>query len=113
MACEKDWRTAMTNKLVASAFGALVLLAAVSLPTAAQAGDNWMPREQAITQLEDAKREVRQGLGLARGGQAVLELFVGPTGDWSLLVTQVNGLSCVTGAGEAWTLDKPLEGDPI
>ena len=103
----------MTKNLVAATFAALVVSAAVSLPTAAQAGDNWMPREQAITQLEEVKREVRQGLGLARSGQAVLELFVAPTGGCSVLVTQANGLSCVTAAGEEWTLDKPLVGNPI
>jgi len=102
----------MNMNLVGLVTSALVLSIQVTLPTVAQAGDKWMPREQAVAQLEGEKREARQGLGLARGGRAVLELFVGPAGNWSLLVTQANGLSCVTGAGEAWTPEEPLLGDP-
>jgi len=72
-----------------------------------------MPRDMAVEQLKSATGEVRTGLGLATGGQAVVELFVAPGGDWSLLVTRANGLSCVTGAGEAWTPQEVPAGDPI
>ncbi len=103
----------MTKNRIASRLGALIAATMLTLPAAAQAADRWMPRDRAVEQLESANGEARTGIGLVTGGRAVIELFVAPSGDWSLLVTRANGLSCVTGAGEAWTPQEVPVGDPI
>ena len=103
----------MTRNRIASSLGALIAAIVLTLPATAQAADGWMPRDRAVEQLESATGAARTGLGLAAGGQAVIELFVAPSGDWSLLVTQANGLSRVIGAGEAWIPQEVPVGDPI
>ncbi len=103
----------MTKNRIALGLGALIAATMLTLPAAAQAADGWMPRDLAVEQLESANGAARTGLGLAAGGRAVIELFVAPSGDWSLLVTRANGLSCVTGAGEAWTPQEVPVGDPV
>ena len=41
------------------------------------------------------------GGGLAASG-VLFELYVAPTGTWTLLATAPDGSSCLLGAGEAW-----------
>lgn len=36
------------------------------------------------------------------GQIAVMEVFVGKTGTWTVIVTDLNGLSCIIAAGENW-----------
>jgi hypothetical protein len=104
---------AMTRTMIASALGAALLAACAVIPPSA-ADEIWVPRDQAVAQLEDAKGVARRGLGLAEGGEAVLELFVAPSGEWCLLVTRADGLSRLAGSGEAWIAqDGPPAGDPI
>jgi len=52
------------------------------------------------------------GAGIGLGRQAVVELFLGGRGDWTLVVTRSNGLSCIVGAGKDWTEIPALVGDP-
>ena len=103
----------MKNNRLALGLGALIAATVLTLPAAAQAADGWMPRDRAVEQLENANGEARTGIGLAAGGRAVVELFVAPSGDWSLLVTRPNGLSRVIGAGEAWIPQEIPAGDPV
>ena len=103
----------MTKNRLASGLAALIAAAVLTLPAAAQAADGWMPRDRAVEQLENTNGEARTGIGLAAGGRAVVELFVAPSGDWSLLVTRPNGLSRVIGAGEAWIPQEIPAGDPV
>ena len=101
----------MTKTMIASALGAVLLAAAAS---AALAGEPWMPHDQAVAQVEAGKGAARRGIGVAEGGEAVLELFVAPSGEWTLLVTRADGLSRLAGSGEAWIpQESPLDGDPI
>jgi hypothetical protein len=39
--------------------------------------------------------------GLANTG-ALAEVFVGPSGTWTIVATSPNGKSCLIGAGQAW-----------
>ena len=52
-------------------------------------------------QLRETFGERMVGSGLAESG-VLFELYVGPTGTWTLLATAPTGQSCLVGAGEAW-----------
>ena len=41
------------------------------------------------------------GSGLAESG-VLFEIYVSPSGTWTLLATTPVGTSCLVGAGEAW-----------
>lgn len=58
-------------------------------------------RNHVAGQLRDAFGERMVGSGLASNG-VLFELYVGPAGTWTLLVTTPDGSSCLAGAGEAW-----------
>lgn len=77
-------------KLLATAAAA----ALVSTAAAAQNPAPCAPREQVVRELADTYREQRLAIGLSADGH-VLELFVGPTRDWTLLATRPDGISCI------------------
>ena len=62
-----------------------------------------MPHEAAVANLEQNFGQQVAGIGLAGRGQAMVELFVGSSGSWTILVTRTNGMSCVASSGEDWT----------
>ena len=57
-------------------------------------------RSHVVGQLRDTFGERMIGSGLAESG-VLFELYVGPTGSWTLLATNPAGRSCFVGAGEA------------
>jgi hypothetical protein len=61
-------------------------------------------RADMVTYLKSAHGELSAGHGLRSDG-LVLELFVGPTGSWSVVLTHPNGFSCLVSFGEAWEMD--------
>ncbi|MCG8545650.1 MAG: hypothetical protein MJE12_15730 [Alphaproteobacteria bacterium] len=54
-----------------------------------------------MQQLRDQYREQRTGLGITEDGTLV-ELFTSAEGSFTVIVTTVFGLSCVTLFGEDW-----------
>lgn len=58
-------------------------------------------RNHVAGQLRESFGERMIGSGLAESG-ILFELYVGPTGTWTLLATAPTGRSCLVGAGEAW-----------
>lgn len=68
-------------------------------------------REAAVSQLESHNERV-VGRGLAKEGRAMIELFVGDTGSWTVVVTDTQGRSCLVANGESWTQVPLLVGDP-
>jgi hypothetical protein len=70
-------------------------------------------RSQAMTQMPcgkrtDVVRMLRENFGegpiaqgLANTG-AVAEVFLNSQGNWTIVVSSPNGLSCMIGAGESW-----------
>lgn len=69
-------------------------------------------RDAAVAKLEGQYKEQVVGRGLAKGGRAMVELFVSNTGSWTVVVTDVNGRSCIVATGESWTPAPLLVGDP-
>lgn len=102
----------MFKRLIAAAlvFGA----AATAPPLAAHAQQPVAcgPRAILIERLETHFGERRHGAGL--GGEAdphrtLVELFTSPeTGSWTIILTRVDGISCILAAGQHWR-DAPKE----
>ena len=79
----------------------VVLLAAFSLPAAAQRPPPpCAPHDMLVDLL--AKRYQESVIGTGIGKDALVELLVSPTGTWTMIVTRPEGLSCLVAAGEAW-----------
>ncbi len=69
-------------------------------------------RDAAVSQLESRYNERVVGRGLAKEGRAMIELFVGDAGSWTVVVTDTQGRSCLVANGESWTQVPLLVGDP-
>jgi hypothetical protein len=70
-----------------------------------------VPHAVAVERLHKEYGESVAGLGLGKNGQSVVELYVGDGRTWTILITLVNGLSCIAAAGDNWTeSDKPEGG---
>lgn len=55
------------------------------------------------------ERPVARGLTV-RGDLA--EVFASPSGSFTILVTRPDGRACAIAAGEIWTADAPVAGEP-
>lgn len=85
-------------------------MAALSFPAQAQevCGD----RKEIIARLENGYQEHQKGVGLSANG-GVVELFVAPSGSWTLMVTNPSGISCLIAAGDGWQTVERASGTPI
>jgi hypothetical protein len=79
-------------------------LAAVAAPACAQAVCG--ARAEIAARLAGAFAEAPVGRGLSSDGFMV-EVFAGPEGTWTLVVTRPDGRACLAAAGEAWTTVAP------
>ena len=66
------------------------------------------PRPAVVDQLATGYGERQVGLGLVQNGW-VMELWAGPSGNWTLLATLPTGISCVVAAGGQLELLPPPE----
>jgi hypothetical protein len=96
-------------RYVIAVFGALLIgWSAISSPAQAQAmcGE----RGVVVANLEKTYSEAPVSIGLASNG-SVIEVLASPSGTFTIILTQPNGLSCVMAAGENWeNLPKRLAG---
>lgn len=91
---------------------ACVLIAAVGLAAAApQASAAVCGTHAGMTKfLADRYEESTRGLGLV-SDRGVVELFISQKGTWSILITGVEGRTCILAAGHTWKeLEVALEG---
>jgi len=95
---------------IAVAFSILGAVVLMSQPADAQ--QLCLLHEAAAKQLAEQYDESVVGRGLAKSGKAMFELFASEEGGWTLVVTDVQGRSCVIGSGVAWTDIAVLTGDP-
>lgn len=58
-------------------------------------------RQDIVEQLGMQFAETQKAVGLL-GEDAMIEIFVSDQGSWTILTTDVNGISCMMAAGEAW-----------
>jgi hypothetical protein len=79
----------------------------ISQTPGAQSGPSAMPqipcaaRIDVIKMLRERFGETPIAHGLATTG-AVAEVFLGPKGNWTIVATSPNGVSCMVGSGESW-----------
>lgn len=100
------------RKLTFSALTALsISFGAFAAATgSAQAQELCLIRDDALEQLTKQYGEEISGRGLTGDGRAMVELLTGQNGSWTIVITDVNGRSCVIGSGEAWTAIAPQHG---
>lgn len=60
--------------------------------------------EKLVARLDEAFRERRIGYGLA-GSTMIVEVFVSARGTWTMLMTDLQGRSCIVAAGDGWELE--------
>ncbi len=80
--------------------GALLIGWSAFLPSA-QAQSICGERRALVATLEKTYSETPVSVGLASNG-AIIEIFASPTGTFTIILTQPNGLTCVMAAGENW-----------
>ena len=89
----------------------LILIVSL-LPSAAQAQQSCGPRDLVSERLAAQYGEVRQAQGLTSANTVVEVYASDETGSWTIIVTTVQGLSCLIASGTAYealseTLQKP------
>ncbi len=95
--------------LAAITFVILVLSAAIR-PAAAQ--EACVLHDAALQQLSKAYGEHVAGRGLTADGKIMFELLTSEGGSWTLIMTDVDGNTCMLAGGDVW-LDLPAPGDRI
>ena len=59
------------------------------------------PRAQLVEAMKQIFDERPQSTGLMSSNE-LFEVFVSPTGTWTMLITNPHGISCIAAAGENW-----------
>ena len=86
----------------------LILMAALSIvalptsPASAQGIGRCGLRAGVVAGLERHYREAQTALGLTAKG-SLIELFVSPSGSWTIIQTSPQGMSCIMAAGSRWS----------
>ncbi len=91
-------RTQIISLSLVAAFAAISLAGKpVEADTALACGSH----DKLVNVLSERFKEKRQVLGLV-SARAVMEVFISSQGTWTILITDTNGTSCVTAAGNEW-----------
>lgn len=69
-------------------------------------------RRDFIDHLENHYDEKRAVYGLNSNGR-LIEVFVGPSGSWTILTSDPTGISCVLDSGEGWRPVATPRDEPI
>ena len=94
----------MSIRAYACCAAAFAVLAWVTSPVPAVAnGVRHCAEHKTITdKLSSKYNEQRSGMGLV-GSSGMVELFTAQNGTWTIIVTQVDGTSCIVAAGNSWS----------
>lgn len=98
-------------RMIKTALLSAALLLAVTASADAQAMGPCLPHGQAVTKLGQQYGEHQVGIGIGSKGSSVIELFVAESGTWTILMTQTNGMSCITASGDNWSASPLRVGD--
>ena len=75
---------------------------ALTLPMAAHAANNCVPRDALIERLESKYGEQYAGGGLQNAERVFEVWFSKGDGSWTILMTRADGLSCIMASGTNW-----------
>ena len=78
------------------------VLAAFSFASFAAASPSVCDRRDALVAYLGANHGERRVAAGIDGQGLLVEVFVGPEGGWSILLTRPNGTSCMVAAGQGW-----------
>ncbi|MEM1199507.1 MAG: hypothetical protein AAGI06_09380 [Pseudomonadota bacterium] len=91
----------MTGLIKSVSLAALLVVATFSGSPEAEARAFCAPRDSIVEILGKRFSEQRQAIGLA-SQTGLVELYVSKDGTWSMVRTNVKGVSCVIASGHAW-----------
>jgi hypothetical protein len=92
----------MSNRIPAYVSVAALSAASAFLPTVSQAqAAMCAPRPAIVDTLKTRFSEQQNGVGVVNQ-ETVFELFVSVEGSWTMLATNVAGISCIVGSGSGW-----------
>lgn len=66
------------------------------------------PTEQMEKRLKHNMGHERSASGL-RGPEEIMEVWVGPSDDWTLVARYPTGMSCILAMGEVWMQTAPVD----
>jgi hypothetical protein len=91
-----------------------LIAGALALTPAADAATTCGPHDRAVRNLSNKYGEAPIATGMV-SPELVMEMFVNAeTGSWTVIYTNLDGISCVVGAGtEFETLGSAPKGDPL
>lgn len=78
----------------------LVLAAPVQAQVPMQMTMPCYPHDAVTKLIGDKYKEVRRSYGVS--GHNLTELYLSPTGSWTLLTTAPAGMTCILASGEGW-----------
>ena len=90
---------AQTSSL--SLVAALAAISLVSIAGIAEAAPQCGNHDKIVDVLGDKFKESRRVMGVVNS-TAVMEIFKSKQGTWTIVITDTNGMSCITAAGEEW-----------
>lgn len=106
----------MSSLFRAIRFSPIVALAAAGLafglPSAKAQGVRCAERAMVVASLTRNYQETQTALGITLQGNLV-EVFVSPSGSWTILHTSPSGVACIMAAGEAWAEKDKTEEGPL
>lgn len=93
----------MARKSLSAWVKALILAGALALGTSAAGAQYQYCVEHGVlvAHLSENFQEKQFAFGLI-GQTAIMEVFVGESGTWTIIVTDVAGTSCIIAAGNNW-----------
>jgi hypothetical protein len=90
------------SRLITVIVAAVAVLAPVKSTSSQTAtGPPCADRARVVDALHEHWREFLVASGLSTDGRTV-EIYVGPTGNWTIIATTPTGTSCPVTSGEAW-----------
>ena len=90
-------------------FNAFVIAFNVSVSAAGFCG----PRDGFVKALKDKYQETPEGIGVT-GNTRIVEVFSSKAGTWTIIVTEISGISCIIAAGNGWQkLKQAIEGTSL
>ncbi len=93
-------------------FAIAVLIAGPALAQTQTVAINCGPRAEILAKLRAGWEETTMATGLMEAG-AIAEVLTNPeTGTWTIIITDLNGQSCVGASGTDWATYPQAVGDP-
>ena len=82
------------------------------MPAPVQAQTACAPHDEALALFAKKYQEQRIATGVTNGGERVEVLASKNGGTWTILVTLLDGRSCLVSAGEGWNTIEPKDEGP-